>query len=237
MCNALKDLSKFSLYRHKTGSHDRTCKECRAAQTRARTASWTPEQRRANNAHGEARRRQKTEQIIAYLAEHRCVDCGEDDPTVLEFDHVRGKKIRAIASMTVGYSWPMILAEIAKCEVRCANCHRRRTAVQLGYYNYFGRDHRGEARAEVRRLLEASSGQPTLSEDQQQAAPDEPLVPLRLLGLAEKMNEILAESPREFHVGDTVTILVAVIGEPTGLRVEEAAILDPSVQRIIEMRP
>ncbi len=67
--------------------------------------------------------------VIEYLATHPCVDCGEADVVVLEFDHVRGKKKRTIASMLVqGYSFEKILKEIEKCDVRCANCHRRKTA-------------------------------------------------------------------------------------------------------------
>jgi hypothetical protein len=30
--------------------------------------------------------------------------------------------------ISVGYSWEKIEAEISKCEVRCANCHRKRHA-------------------------------------------------------------------------------------------------------------
>lgn len=57
-----------------------------------------------------------------------CVDCGEPDPIVLEFDHVRGKKVRNIADMVNNsYSIDSIKKEIRKCEVRCANCHRRKT--------------------------------------------------------------------------------------------------------------
>ncbi len=63
-----------------------------------------------------------------------CVDCGEPDPIVLEFDHVRGEKRADVDSLiTVGCSRALLLAEIAKCDVRCANCHRRRTAAARGY--------------------------------------------------------------------------------------------------------
>lgn len=51
-----------------------------------------------------------------------CVDCGNKNLTVLQFDHVRGAKVKAIANM-VHNSVASMLEEIAKCEVRCANCH------------------------------------------------------------------------------------------------------------------
>jgi hypothetical protein len=31
-------------------------------------------------------------------------------------------------------SWKTVELEIAKCEVRCANCHARKTARELGNY-------------------------------------------------------------------------------------------------------
>ncbi len=69
-----------------------------------------------------------------YLKEHPCVDCNERDPIVLEFDHV-GEKFKAISEMLrYNYSPESLAKEIIKCEVRCANCHRRKTAIQLGYY-------------------------------------------------------------------------------------------------------
>lgn len=70
-----------------------------------------------------------------YLENHACVDCGESDPIVLEFDHVRGVKVRAVADMVRGkVSLKSLEAEIAKCEVRCANCHRRITAKRGGWW-------------------------------------------------------------------------------------------------------
>lgn len=68
-----------------------------------------------------------------YLSCHPCVDCGEADIRMLDFDHVRGKKSREISRMmNIGCSWSTIKAEIAKCEVRCANCHRMRESKKNG---------------------------------------------------------------------------------------------------------
>jgi hypothetical protein len=67
-----------------------------------------------------------------YLKNHPCVDCGEADPVVLEFDHIKDK-FKMVSKM-VHFSWAKIAAEIAKCEVRCCNCHRRKTAIQLNWY-------------------------------------------------------------------------------------------------------
>lgn len=79
--------------------------------------------------------RARNQQLVTrYLSMHPCVDCGEGDVAVLEFDHVRGKKISNVANMVRdGVRWIKIEQEIAKCEVRCANCHRRKTAKQMRY--------------------------------------------------------------------------------------------------------
>lgn len=70
-----------------------------------------------------------------YLSNHPCVDCGESDPVVLEFDHVSGDKYQEISIMVHNCcSLATVKAEIEKCEVRCANCHRRKTAKQFNYY-------------------------------------------------------------------------------------------------------
>jgi hypothetical protein len=71
--------------------------------------------------------------IDTYLAEHPCVDCGETDPIVLEFDHVRGVKSNSVSvlAFSLGVAQKRLIEEIAKCEIRCANCHRRKTAIQM----------------------------------------------------------------------------------------------------------
>ena len=75
---------------------------------------------------------ERTEYLVAYLRSGPCVDCGESDPVVLEFDHLREKKFSISAGLQ-GRNWQSVLDEIAKCEVVCANCHRRRTARRGGF--------------------------------------------------------------------------------------------------------
>ena len=73
------------------------------------------------------------EKLLTFLYTRSCLDCGEKDPVVLDFDHVdQSTKFKSISQMLSGhYSWNSLMKEIEKCEIRCANCHRRRTYIQL----------------------------------------------------------------------------------------------------------
>jgi hypothetical protein len=72
---------------------------------------------------------------MEYLQSHPCVDCGLLDPVVMEFDHVRGVKLGNVTKMMYQKKrLDLVVAEIAKCEVRCANCHRRKTSRDNGSY-------------------------------------------------------------------------------------------------------
>lgn len=77
----------------------------------------------------------RKQKIKDYLASHPCIDCGESDPIVLDFDHrdASQKKHNVSRMWRSRYSWGKILEEIEKCDIRCANCHRRRTAIQFGW--------------------------------------------------------------------------------------------------------
>lgn len=75
--------------------------------------------------------RERTDALLAYFEAHPCRDCGETDPVVLEFDHLRDKQFN-IGGQLAYFRWERILDEIQKCDVVCANCHRRRTARRQG---------------------------------------------------------------------------------------------------------
>jgi hypothetical protein len=68
------------------------------------------------------------EYVLNYFLTHPCVDCGETDPRVLEFDHIHGRKRMEVSKLIRnGHSIEVIQAEIDKCVVRCSNCHKKRT--------------------------------------------------------------------------------------------------------------
>ena len=76
--------------------------------------------------------------LFEHLSSHPCVDCGERDPVVLEFDHVHGEKAYDVGLLlSRRYPWATVQAEISKCEVRCANCHRRKTARDYGSWKLY----------------------------------------------------------------------------------------------------
>jgi hypothetical protein len=76
-------------------------------------------------------RKQRYADVNALLAaiklERGCADCGyRKDPRAMDFDHVRGEKSFNL-SQSGSIKLERILAEVEKCDVVCANCHRIRT--------------------------------------------------------------------------------------------------------------
>lgn len=73
--------------------------------------------------------------VREYLENNPCVDCGESDTILLEFDYInRSSKFKTISHMVnKSYSLKAIQDEIDKCEVRCANCHRKKSYLNKDY--------------------------------------------------------------------------------------------------------
>ena len=105
------------------------CRRCFAAYFRERGELHRIQSRAAK----QARRRRIAAFVLLYLRTHPCVDCGKADPVVLDFDHV-GEKTAGIAELvTATATLDAIESEITRCDVVCANCHRRRTARRAGW--------------------------------------------------------------------------------------------------------
>jgi hypothetical protein len=76
--------------------------------------------------------KQQYKKKLAEIKQARgCTDCGENNPIVLDFDHLKDKKYNISQMIHNGFSWKAISKEIKKCEVVCANCHRIRTYFRL----------------------------------------------------------------------------------------------------------
>src|SRR6266496_1078194 len=92
----------------------------------------TPEQtakHRADVIRGNRAARQRSRKLLENLKQGPCMDCGVQYPHyVMDFDHVRGVKVSGLAELAGKSRAPKVmLAEVAKCDLVCANCHRERT--------------------------------------------------------------------------------------------------------------
>lgn len=77
------------------------------------------------------RRRKRNREIVLEAKSRPCADCGKTYPYyVMDFDHL-GDKVAAVSYLVPSYGPSTIVAEIAKCEVVCANCHRIRSFTRL----------------------------------------------------------------------------------------------------------
>lgn len=131
-CGDTKPEADFMWRRKALGQRDSYCRRCRANYKQEHYAA--NKARYVKNASALNRKVavQRTLWLLEYLADNPCTDCGETDPVVLEFDHLGDKKFN-ISSNFTWLAWDLICAEVEKCEVVCANCHRRRTALRGGF--------------------------------------------------------------------------------------------------------
>ena len=129
-CHRQRPLTEFNKRARASDGLQSRCRDCARAWYAANAEAHRRNVRRRN----EQVRRDVRVLLAAYLQEHPCVDCGERDLRVLDLDHEDpASKSAAIGRMIVdAVSWTRIEQEIAKCSVRCANCHRRRTSAMAG---------------------------------------------------------------------------------------------------------
>ena len=130
-CGELKPVEEFAWRRKKKGERHNYCRPCHSDYHREHYLANKQRYIAQAAAHKAKTRLDRTTRLLEYFRTHPCLDCGETDPVVLEFDHLRDKAF-AIGQALDRYSWARVLAEIEKCEVVCANCHRRRTARRRG---------------------------------------------------------------------------------------------------------
>lgn len=133
-CKQEKNLEEFNFKIKVKGIRSYQCRDCSRLYVRShyeRNREYYLKKALRNNS---ALKQRVREYLWGYLSSHSCIDCGERDILVLEFDHQKDKYMEIGKMVTGRYSLVRIKTEVEKCEIRCANCHRRKTAIQQGWH-------------------------------------------------------------------------------------------------------
>ncbi len=133
VCKDPKDLSCFAFKSKVKGTLQPLCKDCHNEKIRKHYAENKTYYKDKAKVRSKSLSLENRERIIEYLLAHPCVDCGETELILLQFDHL-GDKEYNVSEMITRYSWTAILKEIEKCEVVCAHDHIRRTAKRAGWH-------------------------------------------------------------------------------------------------------
>lgn len=134
MCGETKPEADFAFADKARGIRQRHCRRCHAAYRRAHYLANRDDYIRREVARINKYRIENRPLMLAYLLGHPCVDCGETDPVKLDFDHRDPSEKRGnVSELAMRKPWRLVLVEIAKCDVRCANCHLKRTAQQFNW--------------------------------------------------------------------------------------------------------
>lgn len=133
-CKQSRPLEEFNRLRSARDGLTKLCKECNRQKAREYYANNREAHVRVIMARKAQQRRLALDAVGDYLSAHPFLDCGESDLRVLDFDHREGcdKSAEVMRLAQNGYSVRKVMSEIAKCDVRCRNCHAKITYERSG---------------------------------------------------------------------------------------------------------
>lgn len=133
-CGIEKDIEQFPLRNQLTKRRQSYCMDCRSEMGKNWYQNNKDYQKANARKHTTEYRDALREYLWKYLLTHPCAQCGETDPVVLEFHHIGGKDMAVSAMITRVSSVDRLKEELQKTMVLCANCHRRITAQERGWF-------------------------------------------------------------------------------------------------------
>ena len=102
------------------------CRSCRCDYQNGRLRS-EPALAAKKRAYDRAYKKATQQRVEAIKVLRGCELCGEKHPGVLDFHHRDPKgKTMTVSRAVYGRGWAAVEAEMAKCELLCANCHRKK---------------------------------------------------------------------------------------------------------------
>jgi len=135
-CKSIKLKKEFNKNKSKSDGYNTICKNCSSISSKEYYKNNKNKHKEETLKRSRNTRKENRKLYFNILKKSFCIDCGEDNHVVLEHDHKDGvEKYKNISELVGnGTSWKTIEKEMDKCEIRCANCHRIRTAKQQGWY-------------------------------------------------------------------------------------------------------
>lgn len=135
-CKNSLSLEDFA-WKKKNRLRHAVCKSCQKDISRKHYRANAADQKSKSKIRRETKRDEVAKYLFSYFMENPCTDCGETNPVILEFDHRdSSEKSGTVSEMVITHSMELIEAEVAKCDVRCANCHRLKTARDFNWRSY-----------------------------------------------------------------------------------------------------
>lgn len=134
-CHTVQNEENFNWRNKAKGTRNSWCKLCMKDYDKENNSR--PARAAKKKLNGARSIQRARDYVYEYMQTHPCVDCGETDFVVLQFDHEdpSSKEGNISSWVSGGYGTDKIKSEIEKCKVRCANCHVRRTAQQFGWWS------------------------------------------------------------------------------------------------------
>lgn len=133
-CSQHLPLSAFNKNKAKKDGLASSCRECQKVVKNRHYQNNKAKVRANNAARNKSYEIENKRNVIEYLLNNPCANCGETDIRKLEFNHVKPGKYKNVSSMYKNHPWPVVLKEINKCEVLCSNCHAVYTAKQTNNF-------------------------------------------------------------------------------------------------------
>lgn len=126
LCKIEKNKEEFNFKNKKTGLIQSKCKICTRSQSKKhydKNKDYYIEKAKVAK---ETLKERNRMYIWEILRKSKCVDCGNGDPLVLDFDHIMDKN-KEISKLIFSAGIEVLQQEVKKCEIRCCNCHKIKT--------------------------------------------------------------------------------------------------------------